>query len=113
MKLDYLRFLELEVFTRFGGRLEASVEAQIKRGRVLRELLKQQRLAPLRVERQMAWLVAYNSGLMDAIAPASVPAAFARLMAGAAAGELGLNDTHDDWMRAAAERLGSKAGPHE
>ena len=43
MKLDYLQFLELEVFTRFGARLEASVEARIQRGRLLRELLRQER----------------------------------------------------------------------
>jgi F-type H+-transporting ATPase subunit alpha len=44
MKLDYLQFQELEIFTRFGSRLEASVEAKIRRGRLLRELLKQDRL---------------------------------------------------------------------
>ena len=48
MKLDYLQFLELEVFTRFGARLEASIEERIRRGRVLREILKQERLSPLR-----------------------------------------------------------------
>lgn len=106
IKLDYLRFLELEVFTKFGARLEASVEAQIKRGRVLRELLKQQRLAPLSVERQMAWLVAYNTGLLDEIAPADIPEVFARLMTGAASSELGLNDKHDSWKRAAEEWIG-------
>ena len=109
MKLDYLRFLELEVFTRFGARLEASVEAQIKRGRVLRELLKQPRLTPFSIERQMAWLVAYNTGLLDGIAPADIPAALERLMAGAGISQLGLNDKHDDWKRAAAEWLGQTA----
>ncbi|HZD40080.1 MAG TPA: F0F1 ATP synthase subunit alpha, partial [Terriglobales bacterium] len=33
MKLDYLRFLELEVFSRFGARLESSIAAALKRGR--------------------------------------------------------------------------------
>jgi F-type H+-transporting ATPase subunit alpha len=65
MKLDYLQFLELEVFTRFGARLEASMEAAIRRGRLLRELLKQERLAPHSVRFQMAWLVAFNEGLFD------------------------------------------------
>jgi F-type H+-transporting ATPase subunit alpha len=106
MKLDYLRFLELEVFTRFGARLEASVEAQIKRGRLLRELLKQQRLVPLPIERQMAWLIAYNSRLLDEIGPASIRAAFTRLMAGAAGSVLGLSDKHDDWKNAAEVWLG-------
>ena len=65
MKLDYLQFLELEVFTRFGSRLEAGMEARIRRGQVLREMLKQDLLAPLPIEFQMAWLVAYNEGLFD------------------------------------------------
>ena len=47
MKLDYLQFLELEVFTRFGTKLEAGTEAKIRRGRLLREILKQERLSPL------------------------------------------------------------------
>ncbi len=65
MKLDYLQFLELEVFTRFGSKLEASMEERIKRGQILREILKQDLLSPQPVEFQMAWLVAYNEGLFD------------------------------------------------
>lgn len=64
MKLDYLQFLELEVFTRFGSRLEAGMEARIRRGQMLREILRQERLAPMQIEQQMAWLVAYNEGLI-------------------------------------------------
>ena len=105
MKLDYLRFLELEVFTRFGARLEASVETRIRRGRVLRGLLKQRRLAPLPIENQMAWLVAYNAGLLDNVDPAEVPNAFERLMAGAAVSGLGLDDKHEDWKRAGKASL--------
>lgn len=56
-QLDYLQFLELEVFIRFGARLEAGVEVKIRRGRLLRELLKQERLSPLSPEQHMAWLV--------------------------------------------------------
>lgn len=67
MKLDYLQFLELEVFTRFGARLEASMEAAIKRGQVLREILKQDRLSPQSIEYQMAWMVAFNDGLFDSV----------------------------------------------
>jgi len=67
MKLDYLQFLELEVFTRFGARLEASMESAIKRGQILREILKQDRLTPQSIEYQMAWLVAFNDGLFDSV----------------------------------------------
>jgi len=65
MKLDYLQFLELEVFTRFGARLEKSMEDAIKRGQVLREMLKQERLQPLDIRLQFAWLVAFNDHHFD------------------------------------------------
>ncbi|MBY0293444.1 MAG: hypothetical protein K2W92_09195 [Alphaproteobacteria bacterium] len=65
MKLDYLQFLELEVFTRFGAKIEASMQKRIQKGRILREILKQDRLSPLPIEFQMAWLVSYNDGLFD------------------------------------------------
>jgi len=60
MKLDYLQFLELEVFTRFGARLEESMARKLKRGKVLREILKQDRLHPLPIEFHLAWLIAFN-----------------------------------------------------
>jgi F-type H+-transporting ATPase subunit alpha len=80
MKLDFLQFLELEVFTRFGSRLEASVEAKIKRGRLLRELLKQDRLSPLSPEQHMAWLVAFNTGLFDGLEGEAMHATLERLL---------------------------------
>lgn len=67
MKLDYLQFMELEAFTRFGARLEASMEDAINRGRVLREILKQDRLEPLSEQFQVAWLLAFNDGLFSAV----------------------------------------------
>ena len=73
MKLDYLQFLELEVFTRFGARLESSMEAAIQRGRLLREILKQDRLSPLPGTFQMAWLVAFNDGLFEERIPTRSP----------------------------------------
>ncbi len=106
MKLDYLQFLELEVFTRFGARLEASIEAKIKRGRMLRELLKQDRLSPQSAEFQMAWLVAFNEGLLDAIAAGDIPAVLSRLAAGAGSGDLRLEDNHGSWKQAVKGWIG-------
>ena len=76
MKLDYLQFLELEVFTRFGSRLETSMEAKIARGRVLRELLKQDRLSlcPSGVSSGLADGVFNISVLFDKISLESIPA---------------------------------------
>lgn len=106
MKLDFLQFLELEVFTRFGSRLEASVEAKIRRGRLLRELLKQDRLSPLTAEQHMAWLVAYSEGLFDGLEGGAVQARLARLLQKAAAGGpdpgVGITSGREAWRDAVA-----------
>jgi F-type H+-transporting ATPase subunit alpha len=108
MKLDYLQFLELEVFTRFGSRLEAGVEKKIRRGRVLRELLKQERLAPVPATFQLAWLTAFNAGLLDDTAPGEIAAALKRLERGLAAQPLALSAPRDEWRNAAAAWLAGK-----
>lgn len=105
MKLDYLQFLELEVFTRFGARLEAEMEAAIRRGRVLREILKQDRLAPLPIEYQMAWLVAFNDGLFDTTEPAAVRTRLETLGKRVARAELTLDNSRDDWRATVADWL--------
>jgi len=74
MKLDYLQFLELEMFTRFGTKLEARMQQAIHRGQLLRELLKQEQLTPMPVEFHLAWLVAFNDGLLDGIDPGQIAA---------------------------------------
>ncbi len=106
MKLDYLQFLELEVFTRFGARLEASSEAKIKRGRILREILKQDRLSPLPVEFQMAWLVAFYENVLDNTPLAEIPAALTRLAEGVRKDGPRLEASHEDWARAVKGWLG-------
>ncbi|WP_193164227.1 F0F1 ATP synthase subunit alpha [Microbulbifer hainanensis] len=110
MKLDYLQFLELEIFTRFGARLEASMERAIRRGRVLREILKQERLRPLPIEFQLAWMLAFNDGLLDEVELDEVPRLLAQLQRQVEAGEISLDDGRDrcsaqvrDWL-ASAER---------
>lgn len=58
MKLNYLQFLELESFTRFGARLEASMEEAIQRGLVLREILKQEQFSlSMRLFNWHGWLL--------------------------------------------------------
>ena len=105
MKLDYLQFLELEVFTRFGSRLEAGMEARIRRGQLLREMLKQERLSPLSVEFQMAWMVAYNEGLLDGFEPARVRRRLAALRARVESSGLAVSDGRDNWRAAVAAWL--------
>jgi len=97
-KLDYLQFLELEVFTRFGARIEASMEAAIARGRVLREILKQERLNPLPITFHLAWLIAFNEHLFDEINPDSVKQRLQSLSQWLTSSELSLDSPRNDWV---------------
>ena len=105
MKLDYLQFLELEIFTRFGARLEATMEAAIQKGRVLRELLKQDRLSPLSPTFQMAWLVAFNNDLCQNVDSDAIAALLARLEKSAGHTTLSLDSPREEWSAAVASWL--------
>jgi F-type H+-transporting ATPase subunit alpha len=115
MKLDYLQFLELEVFTRFGTKLEAGAEAKIRRGRLLREILKQERLSPLPAEFQLAWMTAFNAGLLDPLEPArasaQAQAALERLRDGLGRAPLALDAPRDDWLARLRDWLGDGPAP--
>ena len=107
MKLDYLQFLELEAFTRFGQRLEASMEARIKRGRLLREILKQDRLNPLDSLFQLAWLIAFNQGLLNSAEPKDSQNWLARIELGIKTTALTLDSSSEQWQTALHEWLKS------
>jgi F-type H+-transporting ATPase subunit alpha len=113
MKLDYLRFLELEVFSRFGARLEASIATALKHGRILREILKQDRIAPLPVEFQMAWMVAFNDDLFEETEPEHIPVALKRIEEGLATRGLNLDSDRDEWARSVAGWLGTEDKPQK
>jgi len=100
MKLDYLQFLELEVFTRFGARLESSMEMAIKRGKILRELLKQGRLSPHTIKFQLAWLIAFNENLFTEIEIENIPTALETLTAKVSITTLTLDSPRNQWLAA-------------
>jgi F-type H+/Na+-transporting ATPase subunit alpha len=99
MKLDYLQFLELEAFTRFGQPLEVSMEARIKRGRLLREILKQDRRAPQSCLFQLAWLTAFNEGYFNHLEPSEIAGTLAKIEQGVAASTLTLDSSHEQWQQ--------------
>jgi F-type H+-transporting ATPase subunit alpha len=109
IKLDYLQFLELEVFTRFGARLEASVQQRIRRGRLLREALKQEPLMPVCPALELAWLVAYNDHLLDAVPLEQVGERLERLRRGVRAQPPSLDAPRDEWAAAVKAWLESPA----
>jgi F-type H+-transporting ATPase subunit alpha len=110
MKLDYLRFLDVEVFTRFGAKLEKSIERQIQRGSVLREILKQDQLSPLPIEFQMAWLVGFNDGIFDELKLERVPQCLERLARGVRTSDLTLSSPRNEWSDSVKKWLAEEGG---
>lgn len=100
MKLDYLQFLELEVFTHFSTRLDPAIQKKIQRGRVLRELLKQDKFALLTINEQMAWLIAFNEGLLDNIALEKINEYLNKIKTHLATSNLTLNSNRAEWVKA-------------
>jgi F-type H+-transporting ATPase subunit alpha len=67
LRLDYAQFLELEMFTRFGGMPDVRVRNQLTRGVRIRAILGQPQHAPLRLADEVAVVLAVQSGLLDAL----------------------------------------------
>ncbi|MCB1615624.1 MAG: F0F1 ATP synthase subunit alpha [Pseudomonadales bacterium] len=80
LRLDYLQFLELEMFTRFGTRLEAGMAAKVSQGKQLQLLFSQERLVPRPIQYQMAWLVAWNEGWLAEMDPDKLKVLLERLL---------------------------------
>ena len=79
LKLSYSQFEELEVFSRFGTRLDEHTRQTLARGRAVREALKQPLYDPLPAADQIAILLAATSGLFDNMPPEKVVDASARI----------------------------------
>ena len=79
LRLDYAQFLELEVFTRFGGMPEGRVKQQLKRGARIREILKQPQHTPFRLADTVALMLAVQAGLLDPLSVDAVANFRARL----------------------------------
>ncbi|WP_430522357.1 hypothetical protein [Methylocystis rosea] len=67
MRLEYAQFLELEMFTRFGGMLDERTRKVIEHGRRIRAVLSQQQFAPLPLGEQVALLLALSEGVLDGV----------------------------------------------
>ncbi|MBZ5523264.1 MAG: alternate F1F0 ATPase, F1 subunit alpha [Acidobacteriia bacterium] len=77
LRLFYSQFEELEVFSRFGSRLDERTRQTLARGRAVREALKQPQYDPLSATEQIAALVAATAGLFDQMPPESITEASA------------------------------------
>ncbi|MDR3538567.1 MAG: F0F1 ATP synthase subunit alpha [Acetobacteraceae bacterium] len=72
LRLEYAQFLELELFTRFGGLSDPNARARLARGQRLRALLSQPQYAPLRLADEIALAVALQDGVLDRLSPAQI-----------------------------------------
>ncbi|WP_096704925.1 F0F1 ATP synthase subunit alpha [Magnetospirillum sp. 15-1] len=65
LRLEYAQFLELEVFTRFGGMIDERTRRIVEHGRRIRAMLIQRPLEPLPLSEQVAGLLALADGRLD------------------------------------------------
>ena len=72
LKIDYSRFMEVEIFTKFGAHVEEETAKLIKRGERLREILKQPRFHPFSLEEEVVSFLIPESGMLDVVDIASV-----------------------------------------
>jgi F-type H+-transporting ATPase subunit alpha len=107
IRLEYLQFLDLELFARFGTRLDATMEEKLRRGRLLREILRQDRLAPCSEHEHLAWLLAYGEGLLDHLAPQAAADTLPRLFSGIASSGLELKEPREKWLATLKTILGA------
>jgi len=67
LRLQYAQFLELEIFTRFGGLVDERTRAVIEHGRRIRAALTQPQYAPLSLTHQVMLLIAIEVRLIDSV----------------------------------------------
>jgi F-type H+-transporting ATPase subunit alpha len=72
LRLFYSQFEELEVFSRFGSRIDERTRQMLARGRAVREALKQPQYDPLSATEQIAVLLAATEGLFDNVPPEQI-----------------------------------------
>ena len=65
LKLELAQFAELAAFSQFASDLDAATQAQLGRGKRLRELLKQSQFSPLLLAEQVAIVYAGTKGFLD------------------------------------------------
>ncbi|KAF1045290.1 F0F1 ATP synthase subunit alpha [Xylophilus sp.] len=81
LRLAYMQYLEMKMFSRFGGFGDAAMKTRMKRGERIEALLSQPRLAPLPLIVQIALLAGLAEGLFDDVDPTRLAALQAGLTA--------------------------------
>ncbi len=73
LKIDYVRYRELEKLTRIKAGGSADLDARLNKGKILEEVLKQKENAPVPMEEQVLLLFALQHGLFETVLPQKVP----------------------------------------
>ncbi len=74
VRLDYAQYLEMKMFSRFGGFGDAAMKRRLEHGERIGALLAQARFAPLATQTQVALLAALADGDLDALGIGAFPA---------------------------------------
>ncbi|KAF3362747.1 ATP synthase subunit alpha [Chlamydiales bacterium STE3] len=67
LRLDLAQYRELAAFTQFGSELDETTQAQLTRGAVMVEILKQDKYAPYPLEHEVMMIYAGTRGYLDTI----------------------------------------------
>jgi F-type H+/Na+-transporting ATPase subunit alpha len=73
------------------------MQKQINRGKILREILKQDTLSPLPIEFELAWVIAYNDGLFDEIKLEEIPSLLNKIQSELKNTNLTLSSSREQW----------------
>jgi len=84
LRLNLAQFRELAAFSQFAADLDADTQAQLARGHLLTEILKQPQYSPLSVWQQVASILAATEGIFDGLVIANVKLAQSALLDGLA-----------------------------
>jgi F-type H+-transporting ATPase subunit alpha len=74
LRLEYIQFKELEKLTRIKAGVSDAVEKRLRKGRVVAEILKQDKDSPVAVEDQIVVLYGLANGFMEHLMPDQVVA---------------------------------------
>lgn len=80
LKIDYVRFRELEKLTRIKAGGSSDLDARLNKGKILEEVLKQDPNATVPMEEQVLLLFALQNGLFDGVSPKGVKPLNARFI---------------------------------
>jgi F-type H+/Na+-transporting ATPase subunit alpha len=106
LRLDLAQYRELAAFAQFGSELDKATQAQLARGQRLTQVLKQDQLVPLPVEKQVLVIFAGTNGYLDAIDVSEVERferdllAFADAHCGSLLNKIATRKALDDEIRA-------------